>query len=284
MEFFGPFLPPAQTTPTRRSIGSRLCWPWPLRGPCTGMKVFVIYDAPEVTESLHHKLAITLPAKWLDQSVEKVRDAFVGAYNKKFPDNALVASELVLSVKETSPFAQRSAACQCLPWNAHSPLTTFLLLTVPSRFCPQPTHRRARLRTAVRFACARSPPPADRAAAEAHFAARTTVARPSSMRRATTRRAAATTRCLLSSMTCANGGAAVRTRSSPPLRSCSSCQAAPSASTPPRRPPRSWSGKPAWRVRPKRRAAPPTASHRRPRPPSARPPPAGRASPLRAFP
>ena len=151
------------------------------------MKVFVIYDAPEVTESLHHKLAITLPAKWLDQSVEKVRDAFVGAYNKKFPDNALVASELVLSVKETSPFAQRSAACQCLPWNAHSPLTTFLLVTVPSRFCPQPTHRRARLRTAVRFACARSPPPADRAAAEAHFAARTTVARPSSMRRATTR-------------------------------------------------------------------------------------------------
>jgi hypothetical protein len=71
------------------------------------MKVFVIYDAPEVPESLHHKLAITLPAKWLDQSVEKVRDAFLGAYNKKFPDNTLVASELVLSVKETSPFARR---------------------------------------------------------------------------------------------------------------------------------------------------------------------------------
>lgn len=70
------------------------------------MKVFVIYDAPEVPESLHHKLAITLPAKWLDQSVEKVRDAFLGAYNKKFPDNTLVASELVLSVKETSPFAR----------------------------------------------------------------------------------------------------------------------------------------------------------------------------------
>ena len=71
------------------------------------MKIFVIYDAPDAPTSLHHKLAITLPAKWLDQSVDKVRDAFLGAYNKKFPDNALVASELVLSVKDPSPFARR---------------------------------------------------------------------------------------------------------------------------------------------------------------------------------
>ena len=71
------------------------------------MKVFVIYDAPDAPPSLHHKLAITLPAKWLDQSVEKVLVAFLGAYNKKFPDSVLVASELVLSVKEPSPFARR---------------------------------------------------------------------------------------------------------------------------------------------------------------------------------
>lgn len=74
------------------------------------MKIFVIYDAPAVPAALHHKLAITLPAKWLDQSVDKVRDAFVGAYNKKFPDNALDPSELALSVKDSSPFARRLAA------------------------------------------------------------------------------------------------------------------------------------------------------------------------------
>ena len=74
---------------------------------CRTMKVFVIYDAPDAPPSLHHKLAITLPAKWLDQSVEKVLVAFLGAYNKKFPDNVLVASDLVMSVKEPSPFARR---------------------------------------------------------------------------------------------------------------------------------------------------------------------------------
>ena len=76
---------------------------------CRGrvMKVFVVFDATDAPPSLHHKLAITLPAKWLDLSVDKVRDAFLGAYNKKFPDNVLVASELVLSVKDPSPFARR---------------------------------------------------------------------------------------------------------------------------------------------------------------------------------
>ena len=41
------------------------------------MKVIVIYDLPDVPSSLHHKLAITLPSKWLELSVDKVRDAFV---------------------------------------------------------------------------------------------------------------------------------------------------------------------------------------------------------------
>ena len=74
------------------------------------MKVIVIYELAGVDTRLHHRLAITLPSKWLDQSVDKVRDAFVGAYNKKFPDNALDPSELALSVKDSSPFARRLAA------------------------------------------------------------------------------------------------------------------------------------------------------------------------------
>ena len=75
-----------------------------MRACVLSMKVFVIYDPPDVPASLHHKLAITLPAKWLEQTVDKVKDAFIGAYNKKFPDNALVGAELTLSVKDPSPF------------------------------------------------------------------------------------------------------------------------------------------------------------------------------------
>mmetsp|Transcript_39235 Transcript_39235/g.65115 ORF Transcript_39235/g.65115 Transcript_39235/m.65115 type:complete len:303 (+) Transcript_39235:34-942(+) len=70
------------------------------------MKVFLIYDLAEVPGGLHHKLAITLPSKWMSQSVDKVKDAFVGAYNKKFPDTPLDASSFVLQVKDNSPFTQ----------------------------------------------------------------------------------------------------------------------------------------------------------------------------------
>eukprot|EP00965_Chrysotila_dentata_P126423 4179146-Pleurochrysis_carterae.AAC.1 len=62
------------------------------------MKVYVIYDVQSAPASSHHKLAITLPAKWLDQSVDKVKDAFINAYNKKFPDSALAAEDMVLQV------------------------------------------------------------------------------------------------------------------------------------------------------------------------------------------
>ena len=124
--------------------------------------------------------------------------------------------------------SMETAECACwrfLSWPPHALahrdpcLTTFLLGSVPSRFCAQRTRLRARSRTAVRCACARPPPPADRAAA-ARTAARITAARPNSMcvapnrrpgqlsaplracrRHATMRRAAATTRCLLSSRT-----------------------------------------------------------------------------------
>lgn len=71
------------------------------------MKVFIIYDGEGVAPELHHKLAITLPGKWLALSVDKVKEAFVGAYNKKYPDNKLDEDEFVLSVKETSPFVNR---------------------------------------------------------------------------------------------------------------------------------------------------------------------------------
>lgn len=71
------------------------------------MKVFVIYDHESAPQALHHKLAITLPAKWLEQSCDKVKELFVNAYNKKFPDNQLDDEEFVLSVKDASPFTNR---------------------------------------------------------------------------------------------------------------------------------------------------------------------------------
>jgi len=68
------------------------------------MKVFLIYDEASVPEAQHHKLAITLPAKWLELSADKVKDAFIGAYNKKFPGSPLVSAAMVLQVKDDSPF------------------------------------------------------------------------------------------------------------------------------------------------------------------------------------
>lgn len=70
------------------------------------MKVYLIYDEGPV--ELHHKLAITLPSKWLDQSADKVKELFVERYNKKFPDNELDDEELVLAVKDDSPFTNRN--------------------------------------------------------------------------------------------------------------------------------------------------------------------------------
>ena len=70
------------------------------------MKIYLIYD--EGPADLHHKLAITLPAKWLEQSSDKVKELFVERYNKKFPDNELDDEELVLAVKDDSPFTNRS--------------------------------------------------------------------------------------------------------------------------------------------------------------------------------
>ena len=60
------------------------------------MKIFLIYD--EGPSESHHKLAITLPAKWLEQSADKVKELFVERYNKKFPDNLLDDEELEMIV------------------------------------------------------------------------------------------------------------------------------------------------------------------------------------------
>ena len=68
------------------------------------MKIFLIYDAAEVPAALHHKIALTLPSKWLGQSVDKLLEAFVGNYNKKFADSPLDDEEMVLQVKDESPF------------------------------------------------------------------------------------------------------------------------------------------------------------------------------------
>ena len=69
------------------------------------MKVFLIY---EEEGQPYHKLAITLPNKWLEQSADKVKECFVERYNKKFPDTPLDDEELVLSVKDESPFTART--------------------------------------------------------------------------------------------------------------------------------------------------------------------------------
>ena len=70
------------------------------------MKVFLIYD--EGPSDYHHKLAITLPSKWLEQSADKVKELFVERYNKKFPQNELDDEEMVLAVKDDSPFTSRT--------------------------------------------------------------------------------------------------------------------------------------------------------------------------------
>lgn len=69
------------------------------------MKVYLVYA--EGPAERHHKLAITLPSKWLDQSADKVKELFVERYNKKFPDFELDDEELVLAVKDDSPFTNR---------------------------------------------------------------------------------------------------------------------------------------------------------------------------------
>ena len=71
------------------------------------MKVYLIYD--EGPAEFHHKLAITLPSKWLEQSSDKVKELFVERYNKKFGEtNELDDEELVLCVKDESPFTNRA--------------------------------------------------------------------------------------------------------------------------------------------------------------------------------
>ena len=86
------------------------------------MKVFIIYDAEGVSAELHHKLAITLPGKWLELSVDKVKESFVGAYNKKFPSSPLDEEDYVLSVKDTSPFTHREVK---LLGTSDTPSTSF---------------------------------------------------------------------------------------------------------------------------------------------------------------
>ena len=64
------------------------------------MKVYLIYDVGPIER--HHKLAITLPSKWLEQSSDKVKECFVERYNKKFPDTPLDDEELAEICRETA--------------------------------------------------------------------------------------------------------------------------------------------------------------------------------------
>lgn len=53
------------------------------------MKVYIIYDLADAPSAQHHRIALTLPSKWLAQSTDKLLEAFVNNYNKKFPDMLL---------------------------------------------------------------------------------------------------------------------------------------------------------------------------------------------------
>lgn len=52
------------------------------------------------------QLAITLPAKWLQQPVEKLLDTYLTSHAKKFPDSVLERADWVFYVKDPSPFAR----------------------------------------------------------------------------------------------------------------------------------------------------------------------------------
>ena len=101
------------------------------------MKVFLIYDEGPGPE---HKLAITLPAKWLDQSSDKLKELFVERYNKKFPDAPqLDDEELVLSIKDDSPFTNRAVKylnSSDTPGKCFTPSMDVKLVTPPKVVAP----------------------------------------------------------------------------------------------------------------------------------------------------
>lgn len=100
------------------------------------MKIFLIYDEGPGPD---HKLAITLPSKWLDQSADKVKECFVERYNKKFPDNELDDEELVLSVKDDSPFTNRAVkylTSSDTPGKCFVPQMEVRLVTPPKQAAP----------------------------------------------------------------------------------------------------------------------------------------------------
>merc|ERR1711871_2422 len=72
------------------------------------MKVVVHFDANSGDDNSdhHHKLSITLPAKWLDEPVDKLKVAFIGAYNKKKTENVLEPTDWKLGIQDKSPFAR----------------------------------------------------------------------------------------------------------------------------------------------------------------------------------
>ena len=71
-----------------------------LNGVFSAMKVFVVYSVGD--ESLHHKLAITLPSKWLDQSVDKVKDAFIGELHKS---PKVTVHDIIVLLHQLGPLA-----------------------------------------------------------------------------------------------------------------------------------------------------------------------------------
>jgi len=59
------------------------------------MKITIHYNEPEDAE-LHTSLKFSIPKKWLAQPTDKIRNFFVGEYNKKHPESALDKDQMHL--------------------------------------------------------------------------------------------------------------------------------------------------------------------------------------------
>lgn len=70
------------------------------------MKLFIDLREDEPAETARYQLAITLPAKWLQQPVDRLLETYLSQYAKKFPDAALVKADWAVYVKDPSPFAR----------------------------------------------------------------------------------------------------------------------------------------------------------------------------------
>jgi len=83
------------------------------------MKVTLQYDPQDdETDDLETTLRITLPAKWLDGPVSKVRDTFVEKFNQKHPDCPIALSDCRLELDSGAVLSPDAIVSQSIADNA----------------------------------------------------------------------------------------------------------------------------------------------------------------------